>query len=177
MVKQDTLFEEEILIPKERVAVLIGQKGEVKRKIERLGNVKLRIKATEGIVKISSNDALSLWTAKKVIEAIGRGFNPEIAQKIFKEGNSFELINLRDYVGNSKKRLERLRGRIIGTRGKTRRLLEKYTETKIAIYGKTVCIIGPSDKVQLARHAIELILSGAKQGTAYHFLEKQKEMS
>jgi len=165
-------FEEEILIPKERVAILIGSKGETKKQIEKKGKLKLKI-FKDGLVKIKAKDALQLWIGRQVVEAVGRGFNPKIAQKIFKEENSFELISLRDF-GKSKKKLERLRGRVIGTNGKTKRIIEKYTNTHISIYGKTIGIIGPTEGVQLARQAIEMILSGAKQGTAYRFLEQRK---
>lgn len=164
-------YEDDLLIPKERVAVLIGPKGQTRKQIEYTGKIKLQINAKEGEVKIISNDAVSLWLGKKVVEAIGRGFNPEIAQKIFKEGNSFELINLRDYASKSKKDLERLKSRIIGTKGKTKRTIQKHTSTDISIYGKTIGVIGSAEGVQLACRAIEMILTGAKQTTAYRFLE------
>ena len=175
MVKES--FEEELLIPKERVAVLIGPKGHAKKQIEKAGDVKLQIDAKEGSVKIFAKDAVNLWLGRQVVEAIGRGFNPEIAQKIFKEENNFELISLSDYGAKSKKDLERLKGRLIGTKGKTKRVIQHHTKTHISIYGKTVGIIGPAEGVQNARRAIEIILSGARQGTAYHFLEIQKEKS
>ena len=171
MVKES--FEEELLIPKERVAVLIGPKGKTKKQIEKTGNIKLQINAKEGLVKIRAKTAPELWLGSQVIEAIARGFNPEIAQKIFKEENSFELINLRDYGGKSKKSLERLRGRLIGTKGKTKRIIHRYTDADISVYGKTVGIIGPVEGVQIARRAIEMLLSGARHGTVYHFLETQ----
>jgi len=169
----EELFEEELLIPKERVAVLIGPKGKTKKQIEKIGNVKLQIDAKEGLVRMQAKDALTLWLGRQVVEAIGRGFNPEIAQKIFKEENSFELINLQDYGGKSKKSLERLRGRLIGTKGKTKRVIRHYTGADISVHGKTVGIIGPAEGVQVAHRAIEMLLSGARHGTVYHFLETQ----
>lgn len=173
MVKE--LFEEELLIPRERVAILIGPNGQVKKQIEKKGNIKLQIDAKEGLVKISAKTALDIWLGKQVVEAVGRGFNPEIAQKIFKEENSFELINLQDHVGKSKKGLERLKGRLIGTKGKSKKVIQRYAGVDISIYGKTVGIIGPVENVHIARQAIEMLLSGAKHSTAYHFLEKQME--
>ena len=38
---------DEIRIPKERIAVLIGKKGETKRKISRLANTKLQINSKQ----------------------------------------------------------------------------------------------------------------------------------
>jgi len=168
----EKFFEEEILIPQERLAVLIGQKGKTKKQIEKAGKIKLQINTKEGLVKIRSKDPFGLLLGRQVVEAIGRGFNPEIAQKIFKEGICFELINLRDYT-KSKKGLERLRGRIIGTKGKTKRIIQRYTGTEISIFGKTIGIIGPVEGVQIARRAIEMLLSGCRHGTAYRFLERE----
>ena len=169
------IFEEEILIPKERVAILIGSDGKIRKQIEKAGNIKLQINAKEGLVKIIAKEALTLWLSRQVIEAIARGFNPEIAQKIFKEENSFELVNLRDFAGKSKKDLERLKGRLIGTQGKTKRIIQQQTKTDISIYGKTVGIIGPAECVQVARRTIEMLLSGARHGTAYSFMREQME--
>ena len=81
MVKE--LFEEELLIPQERIAVLIGPDGKAKKQIEKAGNIKLQINAKEGNVKIIAEDSIALWLGRQVIEAIGRGFNPTTAQKIF----------------------------------------------------------------------------------------------
>lgn len=168
--------EEEIHIPKERISALIGKSGDVRRSIERKSKTKIIIDAEEGIITIKSKDQFNLWICKKVIEAIGRGFNPEIAQKLFKEGTIYELIDIRDFAGSSKKKLIRLRGRIIGRAGKSKSLLQKYTNTDISIYGKTIGIIGKPENVELARKAIEMLLSGAKHSTAYNFIRNAGEL-
>ena len=70
-------FSYEVKIPKERVAVLIGIKGETKRQIEQATQVKMDIDSEEGDVVITGDDGLALFSAREVIKAIGRGFNPE----------------------------------------------------------------------------------------------------
>jgi ribosomal RNA assembly protein len=67
-----------------------------------------------------------------------------------------------------------LKGRVIGTNGKTKKLIENFTETKLAIYGKTICIIGRWDRVVIAKKSIEMLLSGRLHTTVYRFLEKQR---
>ncbi|MBD3262984.1 RNA-processing protein [Candidatus Woesearchaeota archaeon] len=165
-------FEEEMLIPKERIAVLIGDSGRDKKEIEKAGKIKLEIHEKENLVKIKAKDPLALWLGQQVVEAVGRGFNPKIAQKIFKEENSFELIRISDYE-KSKKKIKGLKGRIIGTQGKTKKIIQNYTNTNIVVYGKTIGIIGPREGTELARRAIEILLTGAKHGTAYRFLQEQ----
>ena len=63
-------------------------------------------------------------------------------------------------------------GRLIGTKGRTKLIMEKETNTEIVIYGKTIGILGKSDDVENARQAIEAILTGSKQGTAYKILKQ-----
>ena len=77
--EKDEEFSYELKIPKERVAVLIGKKGEIKKQIEQATNTKLKIDSKEGDVEISGEDALKLYATREIIRAIGRGFNPEIA--------------------------------------------------------------------------------------------------
>jgi len=166
------MISEEILIPKSRVAVLIGVGGKVKRAIEKFGKVKLIF--DENLITITAAEAVNLWTAKKVVEAIGRGCNPEAAKLLFREEYDFYLINLSEF-GSTEKNMRRIRGRVIGENGTTRKKIQEYTNTNIAIQGKTIAIVGRIEDVQLARQAIEMILEGAKQTTAYYFIEKQKE--
>lgn len=165
------IFEEEILIPKERIPVLIGKGGSARKTIEKKGNVKLIVDSKENIVRIKGKNIPEVYTAEKVVEAVGRGFNPETAQKIFKEDTSFEILNIHEYAKN-KKRIENLKGRIIGEKGKAKHMIEKSTGAEISVYGKTIGIIGTHDAVLHARHAVEAILTGAKHETAYKLLEE-----
>jgi len=165
-------FEDEILIPKARVAVLIGTKGAVKKKIEHTGHCRLKINK-EGLVRITARDAFKLMIAKNVVEAIGRGFNPLIAQNLFKEDNGYELLNLYDYGAKKKSDMERMRGVVIGLEGSCRKVIEQITHVHMSVYGKTVALIGPHETLQKARQAVEMLLTGARHATVYRFLEKK----
>ncbi len=164
-------FREETVIPKARVAVLIGVKGATRKAIEKKSRTKVRISA-DGVVSIEGDNALEVMIVKNIVEAVGRGFNPELALELLKDENSFELINIEDYIGKNKA-LDRVRGVIIGKEGKTRRVIEKLTRVHLSVYGKTVAIIGPAEKVTLAHQAIEMFLTGAKHSTVYRFLERK----
>ncbi|MEM4265781.1 MAG: KH domain-containing protein [Candidatus Woesearchaeota archaeon] len=169
-------FAYELKIPKERVAVLIGKKGEQKRQLEHVTKTKIKVDSEEGDVSITGKDALLLYSCREIIKAIGRGFNPEIAMQLLKQDYGIEFINLSDYASTPKE-LQRLRGRVIGEGGKSRRTIEDLTFTNISVYGKTIGIIGRLEGIPNARRAIEALLSGRKHGTVYKFLErKRKEM-
>ena len=80
----------ELKIPQERVAVLIGKNGEVKKNIEEDTKTQIKIDSLEGDIFIYGEDALGLYTAREVTRSIGRGFNPEIAKLLLKQDYVFE---------------------------------------------------------------------------------------
>lgn len=168
-------FSYEVKIPKERVAVLLGTKGSMKKKIEKSLDIRLNVDSEEGDVVLQGEDSLSLMTGQNIVKAIGRGFNPEIAIELLDEENCLELINIDDYSGDSKDKIIRLRARVIGTGGKARTTIEELTGTKIVVYGKTIGMIGNYEGVALARKAFESLLGGSRHTTVYIWLEKHRK--
>ena len=163
----------EIKIPKERIAVLIGKDGEIKKRIEEQTKTKINVNSLEGDISVAGEDAISLYNARELIKAIGRGFNPDIAQLLLKADYVFDIINLNDII-KTKNDLLRLKGRVIGKEGKCRRILEELTESYISVYGKTICLIGEAQNVSICRRAIESLLRGSPHGNVYKWLEKQR---
>ncbi len=162
-----------ILIPKQRVGVLVGKKGEIKKRIEKEFGCRLEI-SSEGGVMLASRDALKLMQAKDVITAIARGFSPRTAMLLADARNALLVMHLADYAGKREKAILRHKSRLIGTKGKVRRNIEEATGAKISIYGKTVAIIGLPEDVELARKAIEKLISGVTHRVAYKFLDAKK---
>ena len=120
-------------------------------------------------VEIESPDPIIVIRVKLIFQAFGRGFDFDDALDLLDEDYTLEIIDISDY-GKSRNRMITLKGRIIGTEGKAKNIIENRTETKISIYGKTVSIIGRFENVARAREAIKIILSGRKHGTAFRFL-------
>ena len=71
--------------------------------------------------------------------------------------------------------MERLKGRVIGEKGKSRRVIEELTGCHISVYGKTIGIIGEASDVHLAHQAVGMLLQGSMHKTVFQFLEKQKK--
>jgi len=163
---------EQLKIPKERVPVLIGTKGVTKRKIQKLTKTTLKINSENGDVFIEG-DSIDQFNCLKIVKAVGRGFNPEVALKLLDENNTIEIIPVEEFSRN-KKDLVRLRSRLIGTEGRARKNIEQLTNTNMVIYGKTVGIIGKVENVMLARQGIINLLQGSKHGNVYSYIEKQK---
>jgi len=170
-----TTFSYELKIPNERVAVLIGKKGEIKKQIEEETKTKIKVDSKEGDIFVEGENAISLYTTREIIKAIGRGFNPDIALLLLKQDYCFELIDLSEFT-KTKNSLLRIKGRIIGKEGKCRRLIEELTETNISVYGKTTAMIGQAENVAVARKAIENLIKGSSHANVYRFLEKQRKL-
>jgi ribosomal RNA assembly protein len=168
-------FEQVVRIPVERVGAVIGKEGATKRFLEGEMGVALSVDSREGLVTLKSDSALKTdpFSATRVIEAIGRGFSPQKARRLLDEGVALEVIDLRDY-GRSANSLERIRGRVIGLRGKSRRVIEELTACHLSIYGRTVAIIGEAGEVQLASEAVKSLATGSQHKTVYNTLQKAR---
>ncbi|MGD8544604.1 MAG: KH domain-containing protein [Candidatus Bathyarchaeota archaeon] len=166
-------------IPKARVGALIGPSGATKKFIENNLMVNLEIESSLGGVKITlvknAEDPALLFKAKEVVTAIGRGFSPENAFLLVRDEKAvIEIMDLRAIFGRSESDLKRVKGRIIGMGGKTRRIIEELTETNVCVYGHTVGLIGNAEEVQIARKAIEMLIRGNQHRTVYRFLHKKR---
>jgi ribosomal RNA assembly protein len=169
-------FEQIVKVPTERVGVIIGRDGATKKSLEEDLGVDLVIDSKEGTIRVktdSMGDADPL-TAVRVIEAIGRGFSPQRARRLLEEGMVFEVIDLRDYAGKSTNSLDRIRGRVIGLKGKSRRVIEELTRCYLSVYGRTVSIIGDAVEVQLAAAAVRTLAGGSQHRTVYNTLQKAR---
>jgi len=168
-----------IKIPAERVGVLIGPEGKTKKLVEVKLAVELQIDSQSGDVTITmsekAKDPSTLFRAKEVVTAIGRGFSPEHAFRLINDEEAIlDLIDLRVAFGKSESDIKRVKGRIIGMEGKTRRIIEELTDANVAVYGHTISIIGNIDQAQVAREAVEMLVRGSLHATVYRFLHRKR---
>ncbi len=167
------------VIPKDRVGVLVGPGGAVKSAIEEKLFVDLRIDSPSGAVEIGvkpdAPDPSGALQAKDIVLAIGRGFSPERAFRLFSEDNTLDIIDLHDFFGKNEAEIRRVDGRIIGREGKTRRILEELTGTAISVSGHTVSIIGGYEAVTMAKDALKKLIKGRQHGTVYKFLRRRRQ--
>ncbi len=168
-----------VRIPKERIGVLVGPDGKVKQRIEEKFMVTLEIESGTGGVNIvlseKAEDPSVLFKAKDTVTAIGRGFSPEHAFRLLRnEDNIFDLIDLRLLFGRSESDIKRVKGRIIGANGKTRRLIEELTDASVVVYGHTIGIIGTFERVDVARNAVQMLIDGSQHHTVYKYLQRKR---
>ena len=168
---------EVLKIPKDRIGVLVGKKGETKNKIEKELGVEIDIDEDGEITIFSTEeqkDPLATWKARDIIRAIGRGFNPEKALKLVSDDYILEIIDITDYA-HSDNAIRRLKGRVIGSGGKSRRYIEDLTDTDLSVYGKTIAILGEYEPVQIAKEAVSMILRGSSHAKMYKYLERHRQ--
>jgi len=167
-----------VRIPKERVGILIGPEGKVKQHIENRLNVKLEVDSEGGVTIVLSekaSDPSLLLKAKDVVTAIGRGFSPDVTFRLIRnEDDIFDMIDLRQIFGRSESDIKRIKGRIIGADGKTRKLIEELTEANMVVYGHTVGFIGKFEQVDAARNAAQMIIEGCQHHSVYKYLQRKR---
>ena len=167
-----------IRIPKDRIGALIGPKGKTRKLLERRAGLKLDVDSDQNEVMLHDEadgvDPLMVLKMQDIVRAVGRGFSPEHAMRLFSDEAYFELLDIHDFVGKHKNHVRRVAARIIGADGKTRRIIEEQTGCDLAIYGHTVAIIGDLEDLAIAKQAVEMILRGAEHASAYRFLENKR---
>jgi len=168
-----------VKIPLDRIGALVGPDGQVKASIEKKLSVELQIDSQTGDIEITltptAQDPTAIFRAKEVVTAIGRGFSPEHAFRLLEDDETvLEVIDLREAVGRSQSDMKRLKGRVIGKEGKTRRIIEELTEANVSVYGHTISTIGNTDQVEAAKEAIRMLIRGSLHGTVYRFLHKKR---
>jgi ribosomal RNA assembly protein len=173
------MHHETIRVPEERVGVIVGRNGRVRRRVEKLTNTKIEV-SEEGVVTITSpnledsDDPVLVWKARDMIRAMARGFSPKRALTLIDEDARLIIISLREFVGNSTAQLKRVSGRIIGENGRSRRVIEETTESLVSVYGKTVAIIGIDPGLEYATRAVTMLIDGAPHAAVYKYLEKTR---
>ncbi len=171
-----------VKIPKDRIGALIGPEGRVKERLEKQLGIEISVDSESGDVTLTlmpnMEDPSMLFRAKEVVTAIGRGFAPERAFRLVQDENALlQVIDLRELFGRSPSDIERIKGRVIGQEGKTRRIIEELTDADVSVYGHTVSIIAGAEEMDIAREAIRMLLEGRQHSSVYRFLHvKRREL-
>lgn len=168
---------DEFSIPKDRVAVVIGPNGGTKKNIEKETRTKVNVDSKNGDVTIEAEDATHVLKAANIVRAIGRGFSPEHALKLADDDYYFELINLSEILGKNWKAIQAKKGRVIGREGVIREKIEQDTRCFISVYGKTIGIIGKTEQIEKAIHAVTMLVQGAEHATVLNYLRQSHSAS
>jgi ribosomal RNA assembly protein len=159
------------------VGVIIGKKGETLQTLQEKGKTPIEVDSETGEVTLlddATEDPYLSFRMRDVLRAIGRGFSPEHAYKLLDDDMYYEEYDIRDFSGKSRKRVMQVRSRMIGSDGKTRRLIEELTDCLISIKGNTVAVIGDIEGMKVASKAITMILNGSEHSSVYSYMERKR---
>lgn len=140
-----------------------------RKKLEKELNVKITNIGKEVTIQGNPEDE---YIAEKVLDAIDMGFLIQRALLLKDEEFLFEKINIKSLA--KKKNMEMVRGRIIGTGGRTLATISLLTDCFFEIKDNEVGIIGHAENIKNAEEAIKMLVKGSKQGNVYAYLEHHK---
>ena len=140
-----------------------------KKQLEEKLNLKITPKGRDIIIEGKPEDE---YLGEQVLEALDMGFPFSHAMQLTEEDFMFEVINIKEHT--KKKDLKSVRGRVIGTEGRTLKTLSELSECFLELKDNKVGIIGPAEKIKITQEAIISIIQGAKQSNAYAFLERNQ---
>ena len=156
--------------PSERLGMLIGKQGKSLELLERMGGVKIRLRGST--VTVSGEDPLKVMKAAEVIKAIGAGFRLRQIAPLFNPDMQLAVYDVREACANERE-ADRQIARIIGEKGRNKRILEKKLGIDIAVSGHRVAAIGEPEMLQVFKEAIERLAHGAPHGTVYRHIEQR----
>ncbi len=159
----------QILIPTAR-AKLISKDDMLKQVSERLS---CKITIENGNEVVIDGDPYNEYLAANVIEAFARGFDINTAYRLLNEDMYFKSINLKEIFKNEKQ-IRRIKARIIGKDGKTKRYIQAVSGATIELYGGTVSGIGTLDQLRIAYTAIDILIEGGTHKKAYRAIERAR---
>jgi ribosomal RNA assembly protein len=163
-------------IPSERLGVLIGPDGVTKQRLQQSTGTRIAVDSVSGEVTIDETDApdpVMALKARDIVHAMARGFSEDRAFRLLDEDAYLEILDIKDFA-HSRNRVAQIRARLIGTRGKTRRIIEELTGVDVSVWGHTIALIGGTFEMVIARDAVIMLLRGSEHKTVYRFLERKR---
>lgn len=148
-----------------KIKDIIQNKEEIEKKLE----TKLQISGNNITIDTT---AIKEFEAESVFEAINFGFSIRKALLLAKEDYAFRKIKIKDHT---KRNLAAIKSRLIGKKGKTKRVFSDISNCEILIKESEVGIIGDIIDVEGTETAIISLIKGSKQSNMYRFLEKQNK--
>ena len=148
----------------EKIADVKANQEELERRLK----VKISIKGKQ--VMIDSPEGMDEYEASIIFDAIQFGFSTRKALLLTDPDIIFRKVPFKSFT--RRKDMEEVRGRLIGTQGRTRNTVEQTADCEIIVGDSAVGIIGHAEAMEKATLAIQNLIKGSKQSNVYRFLER-----
>jgi len=162
----------------DRIGILIGKGGEVRRRIENLTGCEIDIDEKNGVITIRGDDVDSVLTASNIVKAINLGFSPDKAFILLDRDMNLHIIDIYIYLKKrDENNLRRVLGRIIGERGKAKRVIEETSGTYMSIYRNYIAVIGDFEGIYMVDEAVKMLAKGLPHKIVYEHLYNMRRLS
>lgn len=170
-----------VRIPEERLPVLIGTGGAVKRALESRSQTHIEIDPDDQTIRISAppgRDPMGVLKARDVAVAVGRGFSPERAFRLLREDTYLMVVSMKEASGKrTKEAMRRLRARLIGASGKARSRMEELSGCSLSIYGASVALIGTAEQLERGTRGVQMLLRGSEHSSVFGYLNRARRQA
>jgi len=150
----------------ENIKEVLRSKSRIQKELE----VKL---TNRGKIIFVDGEPAKEFTAVEVLQAINAGFSGDRALELKQDNFMLQTVHIKDITKRND--LERVRGRVIGTDGRTLKTLQNLTNCDLAMNGNEIGIIGPALEMEDAVQSVTSLINGSKQGHVYGRLERQRK--
>lgn len=124
---------------------------------------------TDGKTAVINDSAIKEYEFSRIISAINFGFTLKKALILKEDRIEFKIIHIKDHT---RRNLRAVKSRLIGKKGKTKRVLADVSNCEIIIKETEIGIIGEAESVEDLERAIISLIRGSKQSNVYQYLER-----
>ncbi|HLD98038.1 MAG TPA: hypothetical protein VI815_01815 [Candidatus Nanoarchaeia archaeon] len=142
---------------------IMGNSKELESKLK----VKISVKGDKTLI---SGKEVDEYFAERVLIALDFPFTIDEALLLLSETYMFSIVNIKDHTRRHDFNV--IKGRIIGTKGKTLKVLKELSNSVIVVKDNDIAIISPVEEMENATQAVVSLIRGSKQGNVYTYLER-----
>lgn len=137
--------------------------------IERKTKIKISFGKSNHI--IIKGGELNEYLVEQILMAVDFGFDVEDALLLKNQDFVLEFIDIKAHT--YRKNLKEIRARLIGTKGRALKTIQKLTGCVMVIHSNRVGLIVDSEHLDSTVQAIASLIRGAKHGNVFAYLEKR----
>lgn len=162
-------MEDSIRFTEERIKIVEKNKEEIETK----AGIEIAIRGLD--VKLEG-EAVDVLKGRNIMNALFEGFTLEESFKLLNEKNQLKVVRLRDFASSGMP-VEKIKGRIIGEGGRTKRLIEELAKVSVSVHEDNVSLIGDPEEVSTAKKAVQMLVNGKPHNKVYRYLEQNQPNS